>query len=62
MQQYERYTLEEKLNFYLAIEPSLTIYDNIDSIGKDTRISNLEKQVESMKSYIDELSIRLESK
>jgi integrase len=62
MQQYERYTLEEKLNFYLEIEPSLTIYDNIDSIGKDTRISNLEKQVESMKSYIDELTIRLDTR
>jgi len=61
MQQYERYTLEEKLNFYLEIEPSLTIYDNIDSIGKDTRISNLEKQVGLMKSYIDELTIRLDT-
>ena len=62
MQQYERYTLEEKLNFYLDIEPSLSIYDNVDSIGKDTRISNLQKQVDSMKSMIDELSGRLESK
>ena len=62
MQQYERYTLEEKLNFYLDIEPSLSIYDNIDSLGKDTRISNLEKQVESMKSYVDELTNRLDSR
>ena len=62
MQQYERYTLEEKLNFYLDIEPSLSIYDNNDSIGKDTRISNLEKQVELMKSYIDELTIRLDTR
>jgi len=61
MQQYERYTLEEKLNFYLDIEPSLSIYDNVDSIGKDTRISNLQKQVDSMKVMIDELSGRLES-
>ena len=60
MQQYERYTLEEKLNFYLDIEPSLSIYDNNDSLGKDTRISNLEKQVDSMKSYIDELTNRLD--
>ena len=62
MQQYERYTLEEKLNFYLDIEPSLSIYDNIDSLGKDTRISNLEKQVESMRSYVDELTNRLDSR
>jgi integrase len=61
MQQYERYTLDEKLNFYMEIEPSLSIYDNNDSIGKDTRISNLETQLESMKSYIDELTNRLES-
>ena len=61
MQQYERYTLEEKLNFYLDIEPSLSIYDNVDSIEKDTRISNLQKQVDSMKTMIDELSGRLES-
>ena len=61
MQQYERYTLEQKLNFYLDIEPSLSIYDNVDSIGKDTRISNLQKQVDSMKAMIDELSGRLES-
>lgn len=62
MAQYERYTLEEKLNFYLDVEPSLLIYDNVDSVEKDTRISNLEKQVESMKSYIDELTKRLDSR
>ena len=60
MAQYERFTFEEKLNFYLEIEPSLAIYDNIDSLGKDSRISNLEKQVEFMKSYIDELTNRLD--
>jgi integrase len=61
MAQYERFSVDEKLNFYLEIEPSLSIYDNVDSIGKDTRISNLQKQVDSMKSMIDELSGRLES-
>ena len=62
MAQYERYTLEEKLNFYLEIEPSLLIFDNVDTVGKDTRISNLEKQIDSMKSYIDELTNRLDSR
>jgi integrase len=62
MGQYERYTKEDFLNFYLEVEPDLSIYDNGDSVGKDTRISNLERQVDSMKSYIDELTNRLDSR
>ena len=60
MVQYERFTLDEKLNFYLEVEPSLAIYDNIDVSSKDNRISNLEKQVDSMKSYIEALQSRID--